>query len=68
VGEKTALVSWALAGGVSGAVTLALVSCIHRLVPPDAEYGAPPNGGPPGALGNADAGARPPSVSVGGSR
>lgn len=63
IGEKTTFANWALAGAVSGAVTLAAVTSIYRFIPPEHEPAAPPDGGSavpppiPGALGG------PPPVS-----
>jgi len=39
-------VSWVLAGGISGALTLMLICLIYRFVDLYAEPNAPPNGGP----------------------
>ena len=61
--DPAAVIGWALAGVVSGAATLAVVSCIHRCVPPLAQPGAAPNDGPATQLGNSGVTERPPSVS-----
>jgi len=61
--EKTTFVNWALAGAVSGAATLAVISCIHRCVGAESEPSASPNGGPatPPPISSAPGGS--PSVS-----